>query len=54
MVKKGDVPMMGTIKLTPENVQKLIARKGVPIGPLQKYIKEQAAAAAAAAPVAAA
>jgi len=42
-IKKGDVPCMGTVRLTPDNLQKLMARKGVPIGPLHKYVKGQAA-----------
>lgn len=37
-VKKGDYPMMGRMKLTPENVEKLLARKGSSnIFPLNKY-----------------
>ena len=44
-IKKGDVPCMGTVRLTSENVQRLMARKGVPIGPLHKYVKDQTTAA---------
>lgn len=35
-MKKGDVPVMGTTKLTPEAIEKLRTRKA-PF-PLQKYL----------------
>jgi len=35
-IKKGDVPVMGTTKLTPENVEKLMARKHQSQFPLSK------------------
>ena len=38
-VKKGDVPVIGVTKLTPENIQKLLTRKGKVVSPLARWIK---------------
>ncbi|KAF8252348.1 50S ribosomal protein L16, partial [Wilcoxina mikolae CBS 423.85] len=43
-IKKGDVPCIGITRLTPENVKKLMARKGEPIGPLNRWIAQNNAA----------
>jgi hypothetical protein len=45
-IKKGDVPCIGITRLTPENVKKLMARKGEPIGPLNRWIAQNNAASA--------
>ncbi|KAI5817420.1 mitochondrial ribosomal protein L16 [Pyronema omphalodes] len=43
-IKRGDAPCIGATKLTPENIKKLLSRKGAPIDPLNRYLAANPAA----------
>ncbi|KAA8909167.1 50S ribosomal protein L16 [Sphaerosporella brunnea] len=42
-IKKGDVPCIGVTRLTPENIEKMLARKGAPIDPLKRWVGQSGA-----------